>query len=221
MVLGSYYLTMINKGDKGEGKIFRDEAEAMMAYQEGVITLQAPIKVRRTIEIDGVQKSRIVDTTMGKIIFNAPVPQDLGYIDRSIEENMFRYEVEFLVTKKTLGQLIDRCIHVHGTERTSVMLDAIKAQGYKYSTKGAITVSVSDAVIPPKKAELLAAAEEKINKIHKQYNNCLLYTSSKRLARSSMLLVSGSGRSRRRRCGNCVIPAVPKNCGISLIKHLL
>ena len=174
MVLGSYYLTMVNEGDKGEGKVFRDEAEAMMAYQEGVITLQAPIKVRRTIEIDGVQKSRIVDTTMGKIIFNAPVPQDLGYIDRSIEENMFRYEVEFLVTKKTLGKLIDRCIHVHGTERTSVMLDAIKAQGYKYSTRGAITVSVSDAVIPPKKAELLAAAEEKINKIHKQYNRGLI-----------------------------------------------
>ena len=174
MVLGGYYLTMVNDGDKGEGKVFRDEAEAMMAYQEGVITLQAKIKVRRTLEIDGELKSRIIDTTIGRIIFNNPIPQDLGYVDRSSEENLFKLEVDFLVTKKTLGQIIDRCIHIHGTERTSVMLDAIKAQGYKYSTKGAITVSVSDAVIPPKKAELLTAAEERINKIHKQYNKGLI-----------------------------------------------
>ncbi|MBC5580296.1 DNA-directed RNA polymerase subunit beta' [Anaerofilum sp. BX8] len=174
MVLGSYYLTMVNDGDKGEGKVFRDEAEAMMAYQEGVITLQARIKVRREVEIDGEMRTKIIDTTIGRIIFNNPIPQDLGYVDRSDPENLFKLEVDFLVTKKTLGQIIDRCIHIHGTERTSVMLDAIKAQGYKYSTKGAITVSVSDAVIPPKKAELLAAAEERINKIHKQYNKGLI-----------------------------------------------
>lgn len=174
MVLGSYYLTMVNPGDKGEGKIFRNEDEAMMAYQEGVITLQAPIKVRRTLEINGEMKSRIVETTMGKIIFNAPVPQDLGYVDRSVEENLFRYEVEFLVTKKTLGQLIDRCIHVHGTDVTSEMLDAIKSQGFKYSTRGAITVAVSDAEIPPQKSEILAGAEQQINKVLKQFNRGLI-----------------------------------------------
>ncbi|MDK2813875.1 MAG: DNA-directed polymerase subunit beta [Clostridiales bacterium] len=174
MVLGSYYLTMVNDGDKGEGKIFRDEDEAMMAYLDGDITLQAKIKVRRKLEIDGEERTKIIDTTIGRLIFNNPIPQDLGYVDRSKEENLFELEVDFLVTKKSLGQIIDRCIHIHGTDRTAMVLDAIKSQGYKYSTKGAITVSVSDAVIPPKKAELLAAAEEKITKIHKQYDRGLI-----------------------------------------------
>ena len=170
MVLGSYYLTMVNDGDKGEGKVFRDENEAVMAYQEGVITLQAKIRVRRTMEIDGTERSRIIDTTVGRIIFNQPIPQDLGYVDRSIPENRFLFEVDFLVNKKKLGQSIDRCIQVHGTSVTAEMLDRVKAQGYKYSTKGAVTVAVSDAVIPPQKAELLASAEEQIGKNTKQYN---------------------------------------------------
>ena len=174
MVLGSYYLTMVNDGDKGEGKIFRDENEAIMAYQEGIVTLQAKIKVRRTMEIDGQECSRIVDTTVGRIIFNQPVPQDLGFVDRTSDEDKFRYEVEFLVTKKTLGKIIDRCIHVHGTAITAEMLDRIKAQGYKYSTKAAVTVAVCDAVIPPQKKELLATAEEQITKITKQYNKGLI-----------------------------------------------
>ena len=174
MVLGSYYLTMVNDGDKGEGKIFRDENEAVMAYQEGLVTLQAKIKVRRTMEIDGQECSRIVDTTVGRIIFNQPIPQDLGFVDRSSYEDKFRYEVEFLVTKKTLGKIIDRCIHVHGTAITAEMLDRIKVQGYKYSTKAAVTVAVCDAVIPPQKAELLAKAEEQITKITKQYNKGLI-----------------------------------------------
>ncbi len=174
MVLGSYYLTMVNEGDKGEGKIFCDENEAIMAYQEGVITLQAKIRVRRTMEIDGEVRSRIIDTTVGRIIFNAPIPQDLGYVDRSIPENRFLYEVDFLVNKKKLGQIIDRCIHVHGTQITAKMLDRIKAQGYKYSTKGAVTVAVSDAVIPPQKADLLADAEKRIAAVTKQYNKGLI-----------------------------------------------
>ena len=174
MVLGSYYLTMVNDGDKGEGKVFRDENEAVMAYQEGVITLQAKIRVRRTMEIDGTERSRIIDTTVGRIIFNQPIPQDLGYVDRSIPENRFLFEVDFLVNKKKLGQIIDRCIQVHGTSVTAEMLDRVKAQGYKYSTKGAVTVAVSDAVIPPQKAELLASAEEQIGKITKQYNKGLI-----------------------------------------------
>ena len=174
MVLGSYYLTMVNDGDKGEGKVFRDEDEAMMAYLDGDITLQAKIKVRRKLEINGEERTKIIDTTIGRLIFNNPIPQDLGYVDRGKEENLFELEVDFLVTKKSLGEIIDRCIHIHGTDRTAMVLDAIKSQGYKYSTKGAITVSVSDAVIPPKKAELLAAAEEKITKIHKQYDRGLI-----------------------------------------------
>ena len=174
MVLGSYYLTMVKDGEKGEGKIFRDENEAIMAYSEELVTLQAKIKVRRTMVINGVEKSRIVDTTVGRIIFNQPIPQDLGYVDRSVEDNMFLYEVDFLVNKKKLGRIIDRCIHVHGTKITSEVLDRVKAQGYKYSTKGAVTVAVCDAVIPPQKADLLAEAEEKIAKVTKQYNKGLI-----------------------------------------------
>ena len=174
MVLGSYYLTMVNDGDKGEGKVFRDESEAIMAYAEGAVTLQAKIKVRRTLEIGGEQQSRIVDTTVGRIIFNQPIPQDLGYVDRSVFENQFLYEVDFLVNKKKLGQIIDRCIQVHGTKVTADMLDRIKAQGYKYSTKSGITVAVSDAVIPPQKKQLLADAEEQVLKVSKQYNKGLI-----------------------------------------------
>ena len=174
MVLGSYYLTMVNEGDKGEGKVFRDENEAIMAYQDGVITLQAPIKVRRTLEVNGEARSKLVDTTAGRIIFNTPIPQDLGFVDRSAEDSLFEYEVSFLVNKKKLGQIIDRCIHTHGTAVTAEMLDRIKAQGYKYSTKAAITVAVSDAVIPPQKAELLQSAEEQITKVTKQYNKGLI-----------------------------------------------
>ena len=174
MVLGSYYLTMVNEGDKGEGKVFRDENEAIMAYQDGVITLQAPIKVRRTLEVSGQTSSKLVDTTAGRIIFNAPIPQDLGFVDRSAEDSLFEYEVSFLVNKKKLGQIIDRCIHTHGTAVTAEMLDRIKAQGYKYSTKAAITVAVSDAVIPPQKAGLLQSAEEQITKVTKQYNKGLI-----------------------------------------------
>ena len=165
---------MVNEGDKGEGKVFRDENEAIMAYQDGVITLQAPIKVRRTLEVNGQVRSKLVDTTAGRIIFNTPIPQDLGFVDRSAEDSLFEYEVSFLVNKKKLGQIIDRCIHTHGTAVTAEMLDRIKAQGYKYSTKAAITVAVSDAVIPPQKAELLQSAEEQITKVTKQYNKGLI-----------------------------------------------
>ncbi|MEG1010676.1 MAG: DNA-directed RNA polymerase subunit beta' [Ruthenibacterium sp.] len=174
MVLGSYYLTMVNEGDKGEGKTFRDENEAIMAYHEGDITLHAKINVRRTMEIDGVMCSSIVKTTVGRITFNQPIPQDLGFVDRTDPENTFLFEIEFLVGKKQLGNIIDRCIQVHGSEITAEMLDRIKAQGYKYSTKSAITVAVSDAVIPPQKAAMLADAEEQILKVTKQYNKGLI-----------------------------------------------
>ncbi len=174
MVLGSYYLTMISEGDTGEGKVFSDEAEATMAYQCKAVTLHAPIKVRRSAEINGELCYKIVDTTVGRIIFNEPIPQDLGYVDRSDPEAAFKLEIDFLVNKKQLGIIIDRCIHKHGTAVTAEMLDKIKSQGFKYSTLSGLTVAVSDAVIPPKKKELIAQADEDIGKITKQYNRGLI-----------------------------------------------
>ena len=169
MILGSYYLTLDKDGEPGEGKVFRDVDEAMMAYQTGVIKLHSKIKVRRTLEIDGEMQSALVDTTMGKIIFNNPIPQDLGLVDRSIPENKFKFEVDFLVGKGGLKKIIDACIEKHGTQVTSVVLDNIKAQGYKYSTIGAITVAVCDATIPPAKGEIIAEAEAKVDAISEEY----------------------------------------------------
>ncbi len=169
MILGSYYLTLDKDGEAGEGKVFRDIDEVMMAYQTGVIQLHSKIKVRREMEIDGKMESALVDTTIGKIIFNNPIPQDLGFVDRSIPENRFKFEVDFLVGKSGLKKIIDRCIKIHGTVKTSQVLDEIKAQGYKYSTKGAITVAVCDAVIPPAKKEIIAKAEEEVDVIRDEY----------------------------------------------------
>ena len=170
MVLGSYYLTLDKDGEPGEGKVFRDVDEALMAYQTGVVTLHSKIKVRREAEIDGELKRGIIDTTVGKIIFNRAIPQDLGFVDRSVEENLFKFEVDFLVGKKKLGNIIDACIKVHGTEITASVLDDIKAQGYKYSTRGAITVAVCDAIIPPEKKEIIAKAEADVDVIREEYN---------------------------------------------------
>ncbi len=174
MILGSYYLTLDKEGEPGEGKVFRDVDEAMMAYQTGVVSLHARIKVRRRMEIDGVMKSGIVETTVGKIIFNRPIPQDLGFVDRTKEENKLKFEIDFLTGKKQLGKIIGKCLEIHGTQTTSVVLDAIKSQGYKYSTKGAITVAVCDATIPPQKKELIKDAEKQVDKIYKMYNMGLL-----------------------------------------------
>ena len=170
MVLGSYYLTLDKDGEPGEGKVFRDVNEALMAYQTGVVTLHSKIKVRREAEIDGELKRGIIDTTVGKIIFNRAIPQDLGFVDRSVEENLFKFEVDFLVGKKKLGNIIDACIKVHGTEITASVLDDIKAQGYKYSTRGAITVAVCDAIIPPEKKEIIAKAEADVDVIREEFN---------------------------------------------------
>ena len=169
MILGSYYLTLDKDGQPGEGKVFRDIDEAMMAYQTGVVNLHSKIKVRRWVEIDGEMQSALVDTTVGKIIFNRPIPQDLGLVDRSIPENKFKFEVDFLVGKGGLKKIIDACISKHGTQVTSVVLDEIKSQGYKYSTIGAITVAVCDATIPAAKGEILADAEAKVDAIREEY----------------------------------------------------
>ena len=170
MVLGSYYLTLDKDGEPGEGKAFKDVDEALMAYQTGILTLHSKIKVRREVEVDGELKSAIIDTTVGKIIFNRAVPQDLGFVDRTKEENVCKFEIDFLVGKKQLGKIIDACIRVHGTEVTAEVLDNVKAQGYKYSTIGAITVAVCDATIPPEKKEIIEKAEADVDAIREEYN---------------------------------------------------
>ena len=174
MILGSYYLTLDKNGEPGEGKIFRNEDEALMAYDAKYITLHSKIKVRRTQEINGEMKTGLVDTTVGRIIFNRPIPQDLGFVDRSIPENELKYEIDFLVGKSQLGKIIDKCIRVHGTQVTSQVLDSIKSQGYKYSTIGAITVAVCDAAIPPAKKEIIAKAEIDKDEITELYNEGLM-----------------------------------------------
>ena len=174
MILGSYYLTTVRENDEGAGKAFRDENEVLMAYAEHVITLHAPIKVRRTMTIDGVERTGLVDATAGRIIFNNPIPQNLGYVDRTDPEHWLEYEVSFRVTKKTLPEIISRCMTRNGTRKCAKMLDAIKAQGYKYSTLSAISVAVCDAVIPPQKQELIAEADKEIAKVGKLFNRGLI-----------------------------------------------
>ena len=174
MVLGSYYLTVEKPGALGEGKVFRDVNEALMAYGCNAVSLHAKIRVRRTMTIRGEEQSRLVETTVGRIIFNQPIPQDLGLVERKTDDDMFEYEVNNIVKKKQLSQIIDKCIKVHGPARTSEVLDAIKAQGYKYSTRGALTVAVVDASIPPEKKQLIAEAEEKVEQVTDLYNQGLL-----------------------------------------------
>ncbi len=174
MVLGSYYLTLDKDGEPGEGKVFRNFDEAIMAYDAKVIGLHAKIKVRCSAVVDGKEVHGLIDTTVGRMIFNRPIPQDLGFVDRSIPENRFKLEIDFLVGKKQLGKIIDKCIKIHGTAETADVLDAVKAQGYKYSTKSAITVAVCDATIPQEKKELIAKAEKKIDQITDLFKNGLL-----------------------------------------------
>ena len=151
-------------------KIYRDKDEAMMAYQEGSLGMHSPAKIRVTREVDGVTKSAVIITTIGRIIFNNPVPQDLGFVDRTDPAHEFDLEVSFVVKKKQLGQIAERCINVHGVSIASHVLDSIKAQGYKYSTVSGTTVAVCDALIPEKKKEYLAEAEKKVDEITYNYN---------------------------------------------------
>jgi DNA-directed RNA polymerase subunit beta' len=174
MILGMYYLTLEKDGELGEGKVFKDEKEAILAYHNKVITLHAKIKVRRVMEFNGVTESRIIPTTVGRIIFNEAIPQNLGFVDRTNEEEKFRYEVDFLVDKKKIGKIINRCINKCGSTRTATVLDMIKTLGYKYSTIGALTVSVSDMEIPKEKKQFLAEAEEKVEMITKKFKRGLM-----------------------------------------------
>ena len=170
MVLGIYYLTMEKEGAKGEGKCFKSENEAYLAYENKVITLHSRIKVkRRGMRPDGTMGSRIVDCTMGRLLFNEIILQDLGFVDRSDPDNFLKLEIDFQCGKKQLKQILDRCISVHGTTKTAEVLDNIKALGYKYSTIGALSVSISDMTVPKEKADILAAAQKQVEYITKQY----------------------------------------------------
>ena len=198
MVLGSYYLTLTKFDEPGVGKIFRSEDEAIMAYESGVIGLHSPIRVRRTGEWNGETITRMIDATVGFFIFNRSIPQDLGFAKRT-EGHELDLEICFTrkdedkvtieseddikqnkVGKKTLGKIIDACIKKHGTSETAIVLDNVKSTGYKYSTKGAITVSVSDAIIPPKKAEYIAESEKEIEEITKKFNRGLASEADKK-----------------------------------------
>ena len=168
MVLGSYYLTL-ERDEPGAGKIFANMDEVLLALNEKVIGLHAPIKMRVTREINGVSKTGIIDCTAGRLIFNEPIPQDLGFVDRSDPAHELDLEVGFHVTKKELGKIIAKAIEKHGFTETAELLDQLKALGFKYSTQGAITISVSDMVIPKEKYEYIHATEERITDIEKQF----------------------------------------------------
>ena len=174
MILGSYYLTMEVGGEKGEGMYFKDEEEALLAYQNGDLGLHAKVKIRMKREIDGEEKTKTIETTVGKVIFNEVIPQDLGFVDRTDPEKEFDLEIGFPVMKKNLGSIIAKCIDKHGLNVTAELLDNIKSLGYKYSTKGAITVSVSDVAVPPAKKEILANSERQVEEIAKQYKRGLI-----------------------------------------------
>ncbi|MFI3116204.1 MAG: DNA-directed RNA polymerase subunit beta', partial [Clostridia bacterium] len=172
MILGAYYLTIDNEEEAGTGKIFKDFDEALLAYDKGVVGIHAPIKVRVEKEINGVKQSGIVDATVGRIIFNQQLPQDLGFVNR--ETNPFDLEVMFTCGKKELGDIIENCIIAHGFGRTASVLDEVKKLGFKYSTQGALTVSVSDMKIPAAKYTLVSAAEGKVEKIDKMYKRGMI-----------------------------------------------
>ena len=169
MILGSYYLTMEKPGEPGEGGAYRDYNEAIMAYANGQLGLHVKIKIRNEREVGGVMMSRTITTTLGRMIFNRNIPQDLGFVDRNDKEKLFDLEVDFIVTKKELGAIINACIKKHGSAITAKMLDAIKEMGYKYSTRASFSISVYDMTIPKSKSEIIKNAENTVAKIGKFY----------------------------------------------------
>ncbi len=174
MVLGIYYLTQERPGVKGEGKFFKNLNEAILAYENGVITLHSRIKVRVTKTIDGVEKSGIVESTLGRFLFNEIIPQDLGFVDRSIPENELLLEVDFLVGKKQNKQILQRVINTHGATVTAEVLDKIKATGYKYSTRAAMTVSISEMTVPPQKPQMIQDAQDTVDRITRNFKRGLI-----------------------------------------------
>ena len=172
MILGSYYLTMTLDGEKGEGTYFRDPDEAIMAFENHDVDIHAKIFVRITKEINGEMKTKKIETSVGRIIFNQGIPQDLGFINR--EEDPFQYEIDFPVMKKSMGTIIERVIRLHGLTESAEVIDYIKALGFKYSTLAGITFSMSDVKVPPAKKEILKEADQKVETIRKQYTRGLI-----------------------------------------------
>ena len=175
MILGAYYLTVQIDGEKGEGMYFQDEDEAMLAYQNGDVGLHCKVKVRRFKEDEeGNVRSKTIETTVGRLIYNQGIPQDLGFVDRTDPEKEFDLEIDFPVVKKNLGKIVANCINVHGLSKSAEVLDYIKATGYKYSTKGAITVSVDDVKVPEAKKDILAQADEDVSNVFRQYQRGMI-----------------------------------------------
>ncbi len=175
MVLGIYYLTQERPGNPGEGKWFRNVNEAILAYENGIITLQTKINVRcQKVRPDGTKIQGNVSSTLGRFLFNEILPQDLGFVDRSIPENELLLEVDFHVGKKSLKQILEKVINTHGATKTAEVLDDIKSMGYKYSTRAAMTVSISDMTVPPQKPELIQKAQDTVDLITKNYKRGLI-----------------------------------------------
>ena len=175
MVLGIYYLTQERPGEKGEGSFFRDMNEAILAYENGYITLQTKITIRCEKEMeDGTVMQQNVSSTLGRFLFNEILPQDLGYVDRTVPGNELALEVDFLVAKKQLKQILEKVINTHGATKTAEVLDYIKATGYKYSTRAAMTVSISDMTVPPQKPEMIKQAQDTVDRITKNYKRGLI-----------------------------------------------
>ena len=175
MVLGIYYLTQERPGAKGEGKYFKSMNEALIAYENHAITLHAKIKVRREgINKNGEKETRIIESTLGRFIFNEIISQDLGFVDREKDENFLQLEVDFHVGRKQLKQILEKCINNQGATKTAETLDAIKALGYKFSTRAAMTVSISDMEVPEAKKTILSEAEATVEDIFKNFRRGLL-----------------------------------------------
>ncbi len=169
MVLGSFYLTIDREGEPGDGGIFRDMNEAMMAYENKALGLHAKIRIRVSREINGEMHTGIINATLGRLIFNENIPQDLGFVDRSDPDKLLDLEIDFVCGKKQLGEIVDRCIKQHGPGETAKVLDAIKSMGFKYSTRASISISVADMTVPPEKKTLIAEAEQRVENIRKHY----------------------------------------------------
>jgi len=174
MVLGAYYLTIERPGEKGEGKYFSSPEEAILAYEIGEIGLHALVNVRITRNIDGRQQYKTIKTTPGRIIFNEGLPQDLGYVDRTKEENLFELELNTLVDKSLLGDIVERCYRLHGTTVTAEVLDRIKRKGFDYATKAGITIGITDIEVPEEKEKILSEADEKVDQVELLYRRGLI-----------------------------------------------
>ena len=180
MVIGCYYLTMERPGAKGEGKVFSSEDEAIMAYQTGDLALQAKVRVRIERQWQGGTYRRVIDTTVGRLIFNNAIPQDLGFVERNTLDDMFRLEIDHLVVKKDLGNIVDRCYRKYGPTKTSETLDRIKKLGFTYSTRGGVTVGFQDIQVPEEKKVYIAEAEKQVEQIDNLFRMGLLSNAERR-----------------------------------------